>query len=93
MKFRQQNNEPVSRNDAIHHALGPNTICCHNEFKKFFCICDPRMITPQHKTHPNFKVDCWLKHVNEISMKAWKLGSNISGDEQTQGFQGNHADK
>eukprot|EP00957_Ditylum_brightwellii_P151283 11519840-Ditylum_brightwellii.AAC.1 len=26
-------------------------------------------------------------------MEAWKLDSNIPCDEQTQGFQGNHADK
>eukprot|EP00957_Ditylum_brightwellii_P005467 418498-Ditylum_brightwellii.AAC.1 len=26
-------------------------------------------------------------------MEAWKLGSNISCDEQAQGFQGNHTDK
>ena len=93
MKFRNQKNEPVNGNDAIHHALGPNATCRHKEFKKFFCVRDPRMVTPPRKTHPNFKVDRWLKHVNEISMEAWKLGSNISCDEQTQGFQGNHADK
>ena len=26
-------------------------------------------------------------------MKAWRLGRDISGDEQTSGFQGRHADK
>eukprot|EP00957_Ditylum_brightwellii_P017096 1288972-Ditylum_brightwellii.AAC.1 len=48
---------------------------------------------PPCSTHPNFKVDCWLKHVNNKSIEAWKLSSNISCDKQTQGFQGNHEDK
>eukprot|EP00957_Ditylum_brightwellii_P115039 8774630-Ditylum_brightwellii.AAC.1 len=56
MKFRQQSNKPVNRNDAIYHVLGPNTTCCHKEFKKFFCVRDPRMITPPRKTYPSFKV-------------------------------------
>ena len=70
MKFRNQSNEPVNGNDAIHHALGPNATCCHKEFKKFFCVRNPRMVTPPRKTHSNFKVDRWLKHVNEIFMEA-----------------------
>eukprot|EP00957_Ditylum_brightwellii_P153244 11663483-Ditylum_brightwellii.AAC.1 len=68
-------------------ALGPNTMHCHKEFKKLFCVGDPRIVTPSCSTHPNFKVDCWLKHVNEKFMEAWKLSSNISCDKQTQGFQ------
>eukprot|EP00957_Ditylum_brightwellii_P034858 2641371-Ditylum_brightwellii.AAC.1 len=62
MKFGQQSNKPLNRNDAIHHALEPNATCHHKEFKKFFCIHDPRILTPPRKTHPNFKVDHWLKH-------------------------------
>eukprot|EP00957_Ditylum_brightwellii_P094196 7171627-Ditylum_brightwellii.AAC.1 len=62
MKFKNQSIEPVNGNDAIYHALGPHAMCCHKEFKKFFCVCDPRMVTPPSKTHPNFKVDCWLNH-------------------------------
>eukprot|EP00957_Ditylum_brightwellii_P177834 13545904-Ditylum_brightwellii.AAC.1 len=60
MKFRQQSNKPVNGNDAMHHALGPNTMCCHKEFKKFICVRDPRMITLPRKIRPNFKVDHWL---------------------------------
>eukprot|EP00957_Ditylum_brightwellii_P106975 8161373-Ditylum_brightwellii.AAC.1 len=67
-------------------------MCHHKELKKFFCVHDTRIITSPHSTHPHFKVDCWLKHVNDISIEEWKLGSNISYDEQMQGFQGNHAD-
>jgi hypothetical protein len=34
-----------------------------------------------------------LRHVQKVSMEAWKLGRDIAGDEQTIGFQGNHRDK
>ena len=48
---------------------------------------------PERKQCPTYKVDPILKHLQEISMKAWRLGHDISGDEQTIGFQGHHSDK
>ena len=40
-----------------------------------------------------YKVDSVLKHTQVVSMRAWRLGRDISGDEQTIGFQGKHEDK
>ena len=48
---------------------------------------------PTRKERPTYKVDSFLKHLQQVSMKAWRLGQNISGDKQTIGFQGRHADK
>jgi len=35
----------------------------------------------------------FLKHINQVSRHAWKLGTHLSGDEQTIGFKGKHQDK
>ena len=48
---------------------------------------------PTRKECPTYKVDSFLKHLQQVSMKAWRLGQNISGAEQTIGFHGRHADK
>ena len=48
---------------------------------------------PTRRECPTYNVDSFLKHLQQVSMKAWRLGQNISGDEQTIGFQGRHADK
>ena len=54
---------------------------------------DPIKTPPAQKDRPTYKVDPLLKHVQLVSMRAWRLGRDISGDEQTIGFQGRHADK
>ena len=69
------------------------TIHCHHHFKAFFCIQDPTKKVPCHKEHPTFKVALFLCHVQEVSILAWHLVHDISGDEQTIGFQGKHTDK
>ena len=48
---------------------------------------------PEQKQCSTYKVNPILKHLQEISMKAWWLGHDISGDEQTIGLQGYHSDK
>ena len=48
---------------------------------------------PLKKTHPNFIGNPFLSHIQTVSMEAWEMGQNISCDEQTIGFKGNHADK
>ena len=49
---------------------------------------DPIKTPPAQKDQPTYKVDPLLKHVQLVSMRAWRLGCDISGDEQTIGFQG-----
>jgi len=46
-----------------------------------------------HGNDPNWKIDPFIAHIMVVSMWAWVLGRNISCDEQTIGFKGNHADK
>ena len=58
-----------------------------------FTVQDPAKISPDRKQRPTYKVDPIIKHLQEVSMRAWRLGHDISGDEQTVGFQGRHADK
>jgi hypothetical protein len=50
-------------------------------------------MVPSKKTHPNFKVDLFLAHMQEVSIEAWDCGQHLSGDEQTIGFKGHHCDK
>ena len=40
-----------------------------------------------------YKVDSILKHTQVMSMRAWRLRRDVSGDEQTIRFQWKHEDK
>ena len=60
---------------------------------RLFTLQDTTKQAPTRKEHPTYKVDSFLKHLQKVSMSAWRLGQNISGDEQTIGFQGRHSDK
>ena len=92
-KFASQANDQVQGNDLCFCVFGSNAIHCHHHFKAFFCIQDPTKKMTGCKEHPTFKVAPFLHHVQEVSMLAWRLGHDISGDEQTIGFQGKHYDK
>jgi hypothetical protein len=50
-------------------------------------------VVPPKTSHPNFKVDPFLAHRQKVYMAAWDCGANLSRDEQTIGFKGNHAVK
>ena len=88
-----QRADPVQGSDLCHWVFGDNAIKQHKQFKAFFSLQDPMKPAPTRKEHPTYKVDSFLKHLQQVSMKAWRLGQNIPGDEQTIGFQGRHADK
>ena len=60
---------------------------------QFSSISGGNCIKLDHKVHPMYKVDPLLVHTQVISMRVWRLGRDISGDEQMLGFQGRHADK
>ena len=92
-KFSNQRADPVQGSDLCHQIFGDNAIKWHKQFKAFFSLQDPTKPAPTRKECPTYKVDSFLKHLQQVSMKAWRLGQNISGDEQTIGFQGRHADK
>lgn len=61
--------------------------------KHFFHAKIPWKQHLQKKNHPNFKINSFLAHVQSVLIEAWELGRNISVDEQTNGFKGNHVDK
>ena len=48
---------------------------------------------PLRKTHPNFKVDEFLRDRQKVWRYMWRLARDIAGDEQTMGFKSHHADK
>ena len=93
MKFRQQAHDPIQGNDFIWKQMGPGAKARHRHFKAFFCIQDPMKPVPTRKENPLHKVNSFLRWIQQVSQAAWKLGRDIAGDEQTIGFQGNHADK
>ena len=93
MKFSSQQTDPLQGSDLCFHAFGEDAIRRHKQFKAFFTIQNPQNQPPERKSRPLYKVDQLLKHTQVVSMSAWRLGRDISGDEQTIGFQGHHADK
>jgi hypothetical protein len=93
MKLVPQSIDPIQGNDLCSSAFGPNAAVRHRQFKAFFCVQDPMKPVPSRTAYPNYKVDPLLRHMQEVSMSAWRLGRDIAGDEQTIGFQGNHRDK
>jgi Transposase IS4/SAP domain len=93
MKFQPQAVDPVNGNDFVYRYFSKNAERRHRHFKAFFCVQDPRQEAPSRSHFPNWKVQDMLAHINFVSQKAWMLGQNVSVDEQTIGFQGNHKDK
>ena len=96
MKFKYQSDDPVNGNDLVHTSFGGvawKSIKRHRHFKRFFASVNPIQNVPPRDAHPNWKVHPLLKHMPKISKEAVFLGRDLSCDEQTIGFQGNHKDK
>ena len=93
MKFRPQCDDPFNGNDYVFASLGKNATRRHKHFKCFFALQDPRIAVPSRKTHPNWKVEPFLKQALRVCKEAVVVGKNCAIDEQTNGFQGNHEDK
>ena len=81
MKFYSQQMDPVQGNSLCYHIFSANAVVQYKQFKAFFCVQDPSKIPPNRKEHPMYKVDSILKHTQVMSMRAWRLGRDISGDE------------
>jgi len=93
MKFKAQSIDAINGSDLCSSIFGENAEKRHKQFKSFFAVQNPLLPVPSKATHPNWKVDPFLAWMQTISMEAWDVGSHLSGDEQTIGFKGNHADK
>ena len=93
MKMQPQCDDPFNGNDLVYNALGRNGQRRHKHFKCFFALQDPRVAVPTRKTHPNWKVEPFLKQALKVCKEAVVVGENCAIDEQTNGFQGQHEDK
>ena len=74
MKFFNQRSDPVQGSDLCHRIFGDNANKWHKQFKAFFCLQDPAKQAPARKDQPTYKVDSFLKHLQMVSMSAWRLG-------------------
>jgi len=83
MKFVPQSVDKINGNDMCFRVFGRNASKRDKEFKTFFTIQDPRKIVPPRSSHPNFKIDPFLRWIQVVSMEAFDLGKFISIDEQT----------
>ena len=88
MKFKNQNQDPVNRNNFIYAVFDKNVVRRHKHFKFFFTLVDPRCPVPPKKQQPNYKVDEFFSHFNEVSLAAYDPGENLSTDKQNQRFTG-----
>ena len=65
----------------------------HEQFKRYFTLQHLYLYVPSTCTHPNWKIDPFLEHINKVSIQAVHLPENISCDEQTIGFSGRDSKK
>ena len=93
MKLSSEDTSPIHSNATLWRALGPNAVKRFKMWKCCFSLQDPKLPVPPRKTHPNFKVDEFLRDRQKVWRYVWRLARDIAGDEQTMGFKGNHADK
>ena len=88
LKTRPQSIEPVQGNDLIHSKLGKNFERRHRQFRRYFASQHPYKPVPPIHSHPNWKVDPFMNHLNKVSMQAAVLPEKLSVDEQTIMFHG-----
>ena len=93
MKAKSQQAEPLQGNDLINTCMGFNFERRHVQFKRYFAVQHPYLPVPSTCTHPNWKIDPFLEHINKVSIQAMHLPENISCDEQTIGFSGRDSKK
>ena len=93
MKMKDQTEDPFQGCDEIANVMGKNVKIRAQQFRKWFCVQNPYLPTPPRESHPNWKIDPFLKHINNVSMEAVHLPQNLSVYEHTIGFQGRCAIK
>ena len=94
MKFKAQSEDTVNGNDFVNTSFGGKSTVSrtrHRHFKKYFVSQDPMKPVPKQEDAP--KVQPLLSHMMQVSKEAFHIGRDLSCDEQTIGFQGNHKDK
>jgi hypothetical protein len=73
MKLASQSFDAINGNEMCFNVFGRNASKHHKAFKAFFTIQDHRKIVPPRTTHPNFKVDPFLRWIQVVSMEAFDL--------------------
>ena len=88
MKAKPNSMEPLQGNDLISSKLGSNFERRHRQFRRYFACQHPYKPVPPVSTHPNWKVDPFLHHLNLVFIQAAVLPEKLSVDEQTIMFHG-----
>ena len=88
MKSKSQSSESMQGNDLVFRCIGENFEKRHRQFKRYFAVQHPYLPIPDTNIYPNWKLDPFLKHLNQVFIQAVHLPENISCDEQTIGFHG-----
>ena len=87
-KAKPSSIEPLQGNDLICSRLGSNFDRRHRQFRRYFACQHPYKPVPPMSTHPNWKVDPFLQHLNSVFIQAAVLPEKLSVDEQTIMFHG-----
>ena len=94
LKSKSQSVESIQGNDLVFRCIGgDNYEKRHKQFKRYFAVQHPYLPIPDTNTHPNWKLDPFLKHLNQIFMQAVHLPERISCEGQTIGFHGSSKHK
>ena len=88
MRIRYQTVEPVQGKDIIASTIGKFFERRHRQFRRYFACQHPYKPVPPITTHPNWKVDPFMKHLNSVFIQAAVLPEKLSVDEQTTMFHG-----
>jgi len=88
MKSKPQSLEPVQGNDLIYSKVGKNFERRHRQFRRYFACQHPYKPVPKISSHPNWKIDPLMDHLNRVCIQAAVLPEKLSVDEQTIMFHG-----
>ena len=93
MNVKSEAEDPVNGSNLCNEVFGKSGVTRHKEFKAFCIATDTIIPTPSTNTHPNWKVDPFLKHFPRVSKDCIYIGRSIACDGKDIGFQGRHRDK
>ena len=96
INFERRSIDTVNGNDLANETFGGVPSKAERRrgmFKSFFGCQYPRLLLPSKKSHPNFKIDPFFKHILVSFKSMWDLGEKISFDEATRGFKRKNSPK
>ena len=93
LKFKTQEEDPVNDSNSCQRSFGTRGVTRHKEFKAYFTVCNPIFSTRSTSSHPNWKIDPYLKNMMKVSKDYVSIGQAISIDQQDISFQGRYEDE